>query len=79
MCRRVPALCDNLLNYKYMQQSAGTLLHIGNFVPVRFQTQSNLTGIVMLRAVKSAGLRPKTGLKPSGNGTYTAARMLRPH
>ncbi|MBL7191149.1 hypothetical protein ISS30_05595 [bacterium] len=22
----------------------------------------------MLRAVKSAGLRPKTGLKPSGNG-----------
>ena len=37
-------------------------------VPVRFQTQSNLTGRVMLRAVKSAGLRPKTGLKPSGNG-----------
>ena len=37
-------------------------------VPVRFQTQSNLTGIVMLKAVKSAGLRPKTGLKPSGNG-----------
>ena len=27
-CRRVPALCDIILKYKQLQQSAGTLLHI---------------------------------------------------
>ena len=29
-CRRLPVVCDIVLKYKYMQQNAGTLLHMKN-------------------------------------------------